>query len=160
MDPWNHFFWLVLLSEAFLTSYSPSTLSVCDPQGSFGCVYKGMWHGKVVAVKIVNYPAAYLLQASSGGAAEGGQQAEAGAGSGAGVAARAGGRGGGRGGHTGPQLALMEAALAGHMQHPNVVQVSGDTAGARLLGLPHAVEPHAVESSVQWRPASVWTQQT
>lgn len=104
----------------------PAQSPVYVLQGSFGCVYKGTWHGKVVAIKIVNYSAAYLLQAS-GAAAEGAQQA--GAGAGAGAAARGGGDGGGRGGRTHPQLALMEAALAGHMQHPNVVQV-GLRAGA------------------------------
>ncbi|KAF6240407.1 kinase-like domain-containing protein [Scenedesmus sp. NREL 46B-D3] len=33
-------------------------------QGSFGCVYKGIWHGKRVAVKVMQLPATVLLGSS------------------------------------------------------------------------------------------------
>lgn len=80
-------FTMVSHSRCATPPVRPAQSPVYVLQGSFGCVYKGTWHGKVVAIKIVNYSAAYLLQAS-GAAAEGAQQA------GAGAAARGGGGGG------------------------------------------------------------------
>lgn len=136
-------FTMVSHSRCATPPVRPAQSPVYVLQGSFGCVYKGTWHGKVVAIKIVNYSAAYLLQAS-GAAAEGAQQA------GAGAAARGGGGGGGRVGHTHPQLALMEAALAGHMQHPNVVQVGPQQEQACLVSMFQV----ATDSWVQQVPAT------
>ena len=43
-------------------------------QGSFGTVYKGAWHGKAVAVKIMHFPANALLNVEDASSASGAQQ--------------------------------------------------------------------------------------
>jgi serine/threonine protein kinase len=84
----------------------------CNPflQGSFGTVYKGTWHGKAVAVKIVHFPAGALLNVEDASSVMGLSNAD--------PLQRQ---------HVPygrvPEMGLMEAVVSSAMCHPNVVQV-------------------------------------
>ena len=79
-------------------------------QGSFGTVYKGAWHGKAVAVKIMHFPANALLNVEDASSVAGLSNAD--------PLQRQ---------HVPcgrvPEMGLMEAVVSSAMCHPNVVQV-------------------------------------
>jgi serine/threonine protein kinase len=79
-------------------------------QGSFGTVYKGAWHGKAVAVKIMHFPAGALLNVEDASSVMGLSNAD--------PLQRQ---------HVPygrvPEMGLMEAVVSSAMCHPNVVQV-------------------------------------
>ncbi|PNW69598.1 hypothetical protein CHLRE_42g760447v5 [Chlamydomonas reinhardtii] len=98
--------------------------------GTFGKVFKGFWHGTLVAVKHMVFPRGVLLA----GAAVGGT------GGGGGLGGKP-GAGGGAAGAVQLQLermAAMEAAISTSLSHPNVVQ----TYTWRVTPLGDAAQPH------------------
>eukprot|EP00878_Enallax_costatus_P014233 GHUV01014888.1.p1 GENE.GHUV01014888.1~~GHUV01014888.1.p1 ORF type:complete len:340 (+),score=71.65 GHUV01014888.1:695-1714(+) len=69
-------------------------------QGNFGCVYSGTWHGKRVAVKVMQLPANALLDDSPGALSQIRQHH-----------------------NSSSHMAIMETVVSSTMSHPNVVQV-------------------------------------
>ncbi|KAG2454256.1 hypothetical protein HYH02_001289 [Chlamydomonas schloesseri] len=86
-------------------------------KGSYGRVYRGVWNGAQVAVKVLE------TMAGEGGGGGGGSMLGGGGGSGSldggGVSS---GTGGGGGGGTGGDGEVLEAVLSASISHPNVVQ--------------------------------------